>query len=151
MMVASAVSLPTLVAVNRKLPVLFSVPPMTSSPTCFSTGIDSPVIIDSSTALDPAMTFPSTGIFSPGRTTTTSLTSTSSTGMSLSLPSRITRAVLACSPISFLIAWEVRPFALISSARPRTTSATTTSVTSQNTSASAMLGKMPGHATATTE
>ena len=70
MMLASAVSLPTLVAVNLKLPVLLSVPPMTSSPTCFSTGIDSPVIIDSSTALAPAITSPSTGIFSPGRMTT---------------------------------------------------------------------------------
>src|SRR5262249_10870521 len=86
------------------------------------TGIDSPVIIDSSTALEPAVTCPSMGIFSPGRTTTTSLTRTSSTGTSISLPSRITCAVLACRPISFLIACEVRPLTLISSARPRTTS-----------------------------
>ena len=89
---------------NLKLPVLLSVPPMTSSPTCFSTGIDSPVIIDSSTALAPSVTSPSTGIFSPGRTTTVSPTRTSSTGRSISLPSRTTRAVLACRPISFLIA-----------------------------------------------
>jgi hypothetical protein len=95
MMVASAVSLPTLVALNLKLPVLFRVPPITSSPTCFSTGMDSPVIIDSSTALAPAITLPSTAIFSPGRTTTTSSTTTSSTGILRSDPSRTTRAVLA--------------------------------------------------------
>ena len=58
MMFASAVSLPTLVARKRKLPVLLSVPPITSSPTNFSTGIDSPVIMDSSTALAPVITSP---------------------------------------------------------------------------------------------
>ena len=34
----------------------------------FSTGIDSPVTIDSSTALRPSRTTPSTGTLSPGRT-----------------------------------------------------------------------------------
>jgi len=42
MVLASAVSLPTLVARNLKLPVLLSVPPITSSP-ILSTVIDSPV------------------------------------------------------------------------------------------------------------
>ena len=36
---------------------------MTSSPGRFSTGIDSPVTIDSSTAEAPSATSPSTGIF----------------------------------------------------------------------------------------
>ena len=44
------------------------VAPMTRSPGCFSTGIGSPVTIDSSTALEPSSTTPSTGTFSPGRT-----------------------------------------------------------------------------------
>ena len=42
--------MPTLVAWKRKAPVLLMVPPVTWSPAFFSTGIDSPVIIDSSTA-----------------------------------------------------------------------------------------------------
>ena len=37
-------------------------------PGCFSTGIGSPVSIDSSTALVPSTTTPSTGTRSPGRT-----------------------------------------------------------------------------------
>ena len=53
---ASAVSAPTFVARNRKLPSLFMVAPMTVSPTFFSTGIDSPVSMDSSTAEGPRCT-----------------------------------------------------------------------------------------------
>ena len=41
-------------------------------PARFATGIGSPVSIDSSTALLPSMTTPSTGTFSPGRTRSTS-------------------------------------------------------------------------------
>src|SRR6516165_8219376 len=55
------------------------------------------------------------------------------------------------SPINFLIASEVRRLAFSSSARPSVTKATTTSVTSQNTSASDILGKRLGQATATIE
>ena len=92
---ASIVSRPTRVARNRNEPVLLMVAPMTGEPSAFSTGIDSPVTIDSSTADAPESTTPSTGIFSPGRTTTTSSITTFSTGISISVPSRITRAVLA--------------------------------------------------------
>ncbi len=70
MMLESAVSLPTCVASNVKEPVLLSVAPITSSPSPFSTGMDSPVIMDSSRLLDPLTTTPSTGTLSPGRTTT---------------------------------------------------------------------------------
>ena len=49
-------------------PVPFTVAPITGSPARFSTGIGSPVTIDSSTALVPSSTTPSTGTFSPGRT-----------------------------------------------------------------------------------
>jgi hypothetical protein len=62
------VSFPTLSATIRNEPVWLSVPPMTASPACFSTGIGSPVIIDSSTELLPSVSRPSTGTFSPGRT-----------------------------------------------------------------------------------
>ena len=47
------------------------------SPGIFSTGIGSPVTIDSSTALRPSRTTPSTGTFSPGRTRSRSPTATS--------------------------------------------------------------------------
>ena len=46
---ASRVAAPTLVARKRKVPVLFTVPPTTAAPGPFSTGIGSPVIMDSST------------------------------------------------------------------------------------------------------
>ena len=51
---ASSVSLPTRSARITKLPVPLTVPPVTRSPGPFSTGIGSPVIIDSSTALRPS-------------------------------------------------------------------------------------------------
>ena len=60
-MCASIVSAPTFSARMTRLPVPFTVPPMTLSPRLFSTGIDSPVTIDSSTALRPSSTTPSTG------------------------------------------------------------------------------------------
>ena len=62
-----------------------------------STGTLSPVSIDSSTALAPASTVPSTGRRSPGRTATTSPTTMSAIASSPSRPSRITRARLGCS------------------------------------------------------
>ena len=81
---AKTVSLPTLVAFILRRPILFSVAPITSSLGPLSTGMDSPVNMDSSTAEVPSTTMPSTGSFSPGRTTTRSPTSTSSTGISTS-------------------------------------------------------------------
>ena len=50
------------------LPLTAIVAPMTRSPGALSTGIGSPVTIDSSTAACPSTTTPSTGTFSPGRT-----------------------------------------------------------------------------------
>ena len=79
-MCAYAVSLPTAVARTVNTPFVFRVAPVTRSPTCLSTGIDSPVSIDSSTAEDPATTSPSTATFSPGRTTITSPTRSAVTG-----------------------------------------------------------------------
>src|SRR5438309_1283552 len=54
------------------------VPTTTRLPGVFSTGIDSPVTSDSSTALRPSSTTPSTGTFSPGRTRSRSPTCTCS-------------------------------------------------------------------------
>ena len=63
------------------------VPPISLAPGSFSTGIDSPVTIDSSTALLPSSTTPSTGTLSPGRTRRRSPTCTCSSGTSSSSPS----------------------------------------------------------------
>ena len=51
-----------------RLPLVFNVAPITGSPGRLVTGMGSPVNIDSSTALLPSVTAPSTGTFSPGRT-----------------------------------------------------------------------------------
>ena len=115
---ASAVSEPTLVARNVNEPVVFMVAPITSSPGCLPTGIGSPVSMDSSTGEDPSSRTPSTGTFSPGRTTTRSPTSTWATGTSDSTPARTTRAVLGCRPMSALMAAPVCPLARASSSRP---------------------------------
>ena len=84
---ASAVSAPTLVARTIRRPPAFTVAPATSSPGRFSTGTDSPVSSDWSTALEPSSTMPSVATFSPGRTTNRSPTASCSTGTRRSAPS----------------------------------------------------------------
>ena len=88
---ASRVSAPTRWASITNVPVVLTVPPVTRSPGSLSTGIDSPVTIDSSTALAPSVTRPSTGILSPGRTRRRSPGRTSDRGTSCSEPSALTR------------------------------------------------------------
>ena len=127
----SVVSRPTRVAVNRKLPVAFTLPPNTGSPGALSTGSDSPVSIDSSTADVPSTTSPSTAIRSPGRTMTMSPRCTSATGTSISEPSRTTRAVRGWRLMSRLIASDVRPRARDSSTRPSSTRAMIAAATSK--------------------
>ncbi len=63
------VSSPTLEASHLMKPERLTVPAETKLPSCLSTGRLSPVSADSSTALVPSMTVPSTGMLSPGRTT----------------------------------------------------------------------------------
>ena len=65
---ASVVPAPTRRASMTKEPLRFFVPPVTSSPAVFSTGMGSPVSMDSSTALSPSSTTPSTGTASCART-----------------------------------------------------------------------------------
>jgi len=101
-----------------KLPLVFMVAPITSSPGPFSTGSGSPVSMDSSIADEPSTTTPSTATFSPGRTRTRSSWRTSATGTSTSAPSRSTRAVRGCRPISARMASPVWPFERASSMRP---------------------------------
>ena len=92
---ASIVSAPIFSARMTRLPVPLMVPPMTLASCSFSTGIDSPVTIDSSTALRPSMTTPSTGTLSPGRTRRRSPICTCSSGTSSSL------AIVADPPRGF--------------------------------------------------
>ena len=116
---ARAVSAPTAVARRVSVPSALMVAPATLSPGFLSTGTDSPVSIDSSTAEAPSVTSPSTGIFSPGRTRSRFPTLTCSTGTSRSWPSTMSRASLAPSSRRALIAVEARPLARASKYRPR--------------------------------
>jgi hypothetical protein len=121
-MPASSVSAPTRRASMTRDPVPLTVPPVTVAPGVFSTGIDSPVSIDSSTELRPSTTRPSTGTFSPGRTRRWSPGFTCSRGTSSSTPSALTRrAVGGASPSRALIALLVRLRARSSSTCPSST------------------------------
>ncbi len=94
---ASWVSAPTRVASTTSRPPAFTVAPVTASPTPTSTGTDSPVSIEASTAEVPSTTVPSVAIFSPGRTRKRSPTFSSPTGICSSRPSRRTVTSLAPS------------------------------------------------------
>ena len=107
---------------------MFTVPPVTRSPGAFSAGIGSPVTIDSSIALCPSITMPSTGTFSPGRTRQVSPTRTSRIGTSRSSPSRTTLAVLGVRPNNCLSA---RLRARSSSTWPSRTNAVMTTAVSK--------------------
>jgi hypothetical protein len=127
-----SVSAPTFSALITNEPVPFTVAPTTRSPACFSTGMGSPLTIDSSTALAPSRTMPSTGTFSPGRTRSRSPTATTSRGTSSSDPSSLTlRAVFGARPRSFLMAALVAPRALSSSTCPRRIKVTMTAAASK--------------------
>ena len=95
------------------------VAPISSSPGPLVTGMASPVIIDSSKADRPAAMMPSTGTFSPGRTTIRSPTTTWRTSTCVSAPSRTTQAVLAPRAIRAFSAAEARPLARSSRYLPR--------------------------------
>ena len=131
---ASRVSAPTLSARTRSDPVVLTVAPITASPARLATGIGSPVTIDSSTADDPDTTTASTGIFSPGRITSSSPATTCSTGISVSVPSRTIRAVRACRPSSSRMAWPVPALARVSISRPSMIRVRITPVVSKYTS-----------------
>ena len=85
---ASWVSAPTRVARTTRRPPALTVAPTTASPGRTSTGTDSPVSIEASTADEPSTTSPSVAIFSPGRTTNASPTTSWSIGTRVSRPSR---------------------------------------------------------------
>ena len=120
----SVVSSPTCVARHFKKPLVFTVADVTPSPCALSTGMLSPVIDDSSTALSPSRITPSTAIFSPGRTTNVSPMTTSSTGIVCSAPFRITVAVSGARFIRLLSASVVRPLEMDSNSFPTVMSVT---------------------------
>ncbi len=84
---ASWVSAPTRVASTTSRPPALIVAPVTGSPCATSTGTDSPVSMEASTADEPSTTVPSVAIFSPGRTRKRSPTFNSETGTVRSRPS----------------------------------------------------------------
>ena len=113
------VAAPTFSERMTSAPLVLSVAPISASPTRLVTGTGSPVSMDSSTALRPSVTTPSTGTFSPGRTRSRSPTCTWASGTSSSLPSALMRrAVLGARPSSDLSAAEVCERAFSSSICP---------------------------------
>ena len=112
------VSSPTLLAVHFIKPEVLIVAAETLSPSALSTGILSPVSADSSTALTPSTTTPSTGMLSPGRTTNVSPIRTVSMGTCSSVPSLTTVAILGESFIRLFSASVVFPLERASSILP---------------------------------
>ena len=112
------VSSPTRVASQRIKPDWFTVAADTASPSALSTGILSPVNADSLIALLPSRIIPSTGIFSPGRTTKISPFLTCSIGTTASAPSFKTVAVFGAIFIRLFKASVVFPFERASSIFP---------------------------------
>jgi len=136
-------------------PLVLSVAPISLSPGRLLAGNGSPVSMDSSTALDPSTTTPSTGTFSPGLTRSRSPTCTCVSGTSSSLPSAaMRRAVLGASPSSDLIAIEVCERAFSSRTWPSRVSEMITAAASKYTATRPMdwkvCGNTPGTSVATT-
>ena len=101
---------PTWVARTTRRPPTLVVAPTTRSPGPTSTGTDSPVSIEASTAELPCSTMPSVAIASPGRTTNSSPTVSSSIPTRVSTPSRSTATSLAPSSSSARRAAPARRF-----------------------------------------
>ena len=124
---ANTVFCPTASARKWNVPLLTIVPASTLSPFLFSTATASPVIIDSSTvpitssALMLLTIVPSTGIFSPGRTSSVSRGCTAEMGISFVSPASTRCAVLGVSPISERMLLAVPCLARSSSSLPVST------------------------------
>ena len=131
MICASIVASPTAVARKVSAPVWLTVPPVTAAPAALATGAGSPVIMDSSIQLSPAVTSPSTGARSPGRRSSRSPVRTSAIGTSTTVSPRWTRAMRGCKPTNRLIACDVRPLACASRNRPSRISVTMTAAASK--------------------
>ena len=132
---ASWVSEPTRVARTTSRPPAFTVAPTTASPGPTSTGTDSPVSIEASTADVPSTTSPSVATFSPGRTTKRSPTASWLTGIRTSLGpdavSRRTATSLAPRSSSARSAAPERRLARASKYRPDRMNTVTAEATSR--------------------
>ncbi len=128
---ASCVSAPIRVASTTRRPPAFTVAPVTWSPTVTSTGTDSPVSIEASTAELPSTTVPSVAIFSPGRTTNSIPTASRATGSLVSRPSSRTATSLTPSPSRACRAAPARRFERASSQRPSRISVVTAAAVSR--------------------
>ena len=118
----SIVSSPTCTAFTVIAELMLRLPPVTLSPSSLSIGILSPVSIDSSTLVAPETIVPSTGMFSPGRTITTSPGRSSSMRTRRSTPFlSITDASSGARFMSALSASPVLPFARASKYLPSIT------------------------------
>ena len=128
---ASVVSAPTRVARTSSRPAVLMVAPVTGLPGPTSTGTDSPVTSEASTAEEPLITTPSVAIFSPGRTTTTSSTASWSAGIFTSAPLTSTVASLAPRFSSAFRASPALALAFASRNRPSSRKVVTTAATSK--------------------
>ena len=108
-MLASTVFDPTASALNRNNPSRTTVPASTRAPLALATGSGSPLIMLSSMRASPPTTVPSTGTFSPARTSTVSPGCNAEMGASATMPPSTRWAVFGASPISALMA-EAVPF-----------------------------------------
>ena len=109
-MFASIVFSPTCCALNNNVPFLFIVPASTLSLIPFDTAIGSPVIILSSintSGVFNSVITPSTGTFSPIRTSIISPRCSVDKGTSIILPSSTTCATLGVKPNRERMAVEV--------------------------------------------
>jgi hypothetical protein len=102
-MFASAVRSPVPVTSTRSEPAPLTVPAITFAPCVFSTGTDSPVIIDSLTSLLPVRTIPSAGMLAPGRTSTKSPPVSAEIGTSSMRSPTIFCAVLTATPRTLVL------------------------------------------------
>ena len=128
---ASCVSAPTRIALTTSRPPTLTHPPTTGWSVPTSTGTASPVSMLASTADAPSTTTPSVATFSPGRTMNTSPTTSRSTGMRSSRPSRRTEASLAAISSSDASAAPERRRARASAYRPASTKVVTPAATSR--------------------
>ena len=129
---ATRVSAPTRSARMVNAPIPFTVPPVTGSPALRSTGIGSPVTIDSSMLVAPSSTMPSVGTRSPGRTRSRSPTVMASMATSSSVPSGAIRRAMAGARVRRRrMASPVRARARSSSTCPRMTRVTMTAAASK--------------------
>ena len=114
------VSAPVRATRTRSRPVPFSDPATTGSPAVFGTGADSPDKSASSASDPPSTTYPSTGIRSPGTTSTRSPAEREATGTSIAPPPGTAfRAITGASRTSLEIPSAARDLAPASMYRPR--------------------------------